>query len=205
MTVVTILVVCLLVVGAAVAVAVPRVRTRRLRERFGPEYDRVLLGHGGKVDETERELSQRLRQVRNLSLRAPSAAEREKAEAELGSLQEMFVDDPGRAVAEADRLLTSLLDEVGYPADGRLDALSVRHGELTPAYRSARRSLDRAQAVQVGTEELRTALLAIRALAQAVLRDEPPAGRAVPAGNNREGRATDAAATRTTDPTPSAG
>ncbi len=205
---VAIIIVCLLIVVAATAVAVPRLRTRRLRERFGPEYDRVLHSKDGRVDETERELTNRLRLSRSLDLRTLSPAEREKGLSEIGAAQELFVDDPGRAVAEADRLLTSLLDEVGYPAEARFEAVSVRHAELMPGYRAARRSLDRAQAVRIGTEELRTSLLAIRALAVAVLQAEPPAGRSRPASAGRppleKGHA-DASVGRPSNPTPSAG
>ena len=214
MTMVTILVVCLLAAVAAVAVMAPRLRTRRLRERFGPEYDRALLGHGGRVGEAERELSDRLRLTRTLDLKALAPAERERTRERLGRLQEMFVDDPGRAAAEADRLLTELLDEVGYPAKGRLESVSVHHGALLPGYREARRSLDRAQAVQVGTEELRTALLAIRELTLAVLRAEQPSARQRSARQSpvrqsparpADPQAPESRSGRPVNPTPSAG
>ncbi|MFC8451275.1 hypothetical protein [Kitasatospora sp. NPDC057223] len=204
MTMVTILVVCLLAAVAVVAVMAPRLRTRRLRERFGPEYDRTLLGHGGRVGEAERELSDRLRLARALDLKAIAPAERERMLEQLGRLQEMFVDDPGRAAAEADRLLTELLDQVGYPAKGRLESVSVHHGGLLPGYREARRSLERAQAVQVGTEELRTALLAIRELTLAVLRAERPSARPSPA-LSASPEAAEARSGRPVNPTPSAG
>ncbi|GGV39934.1 hypothetical protein GCM10010495_66630 [Kitasatospora herbaricolor] len=198
MSVLVILIVCLLAVVAAGALAAPRLKTRRLRERFGPEYSRTVLGHGGDVHAAERELADRLKLLRGLELKPLDAAERERTERELARIQELFVDDPGTAAADADRLLTAVLDKVGYPEKGRLGAVSVHHGELLPEYRAARSTLERAQAAQVGTEELRTALIALRDLTLDVLRAEHPVGRSRPV---RAGRITAAPA----GPTPSAG
>ncbi|GHH79663.1 hypothetical protein GCM10018781_58150 [Kitasatospora indigofera] len=198
MSVLVILMVCLLAVVAAGALAAPRLRTRRLRERFGPEYSRAVLGHGGDVHAAERELADRLKLLRGVELTPVDAAERELTERELARIQELFVDDPGTAAADADRLLSALLDKVGYPEKGRLGAVSVHHGEFVPGYRAARSTLERAQATRTGTEELRTALIALRELTLDVLRAEYPAGRSRAV---RPGRITAAPA----GPTPSAG
>ncbi|MFC9324337.1 hypothetical protein [Kitasatospora sp. NPDC057015] len=199
MSVLVILTVCLLAVVAAAALAAPRLRTRRLRERFGAEYDRAVHGHGGDVHAAERELTDRVKLLRGLRLKPVEPAERERAERELARLQELFVDDPGTAAADADRLLTSVLDQVGYPEKGRLGAVSVHHGELVPQYRSAQSALERARATQAGTEELRTALIAVRDLVLDVLRAEHPAPRG---RSERPGRS---AGTAPASPTPSAG
>ncbi|MFD0531246.1 hypothetical protein ACFQ1I_39135 [Kitasatospora arboriphila] len=87
----------------------------------------------------------------------------------------LFVEDPPRAAAEAERTLQSLLDRVGYPASGRIEALSVDHARRLAAYRTARETLGRADGAGADTEELRTALLAIRGLTLEVLGREHPA------------------------------
>ncbi|MER8184618.1 hypothetical protein [Kitasatospora sp. NPDC094015] len=178
-----VIVAVLAVLAVGCALGLPRLRTRRLRERFGAEYERALRGHGDDVRAAERDLSDRVRRSRELHLRPLAPADQERARQRLAEVQELFVDDPGRAVAEAERQLAELLDRIGYPADGRPEALSVRHAGALPGYRTALGTLERAQAVQVGTEELRSALLAVRELTRQVLTAEPvePPGPAAPA------------------------
>ena len=47
-----------------------RRRRRRLQARFGPEYDRVLLAHGGDARRARRDLIRRERRIGALRLRA---------------------------------------------------------------------------------------------------------------------------------------
>ncbi|MEU9129690.1 hypothetical protein AB0D08_16550 [Kitasatospora sp. NPDC048540] len=170
-----VIVAVLAVLAAGLAVALPRIRTRQLRARFGPEYERALRGHGDDVRGAERELTARIRDDRALQLRPLGPAEQENVRRRLAEVQEQFVDDPGRAAGDAERQLTGLLDRLGYPAQGRTEALSVHHATALPAYRTALGTLERAQAVQVGTEELRHALLAVRDLTLRVLADRQAA------------------------------
>lgn len=186
--------VILVTVAALIAVlavfAAPRLRTHLLQRRFGPEYDRALLVHGSRRRAAERELTDRLRLARALRLTPLSRQRTETVVHRLGELQEQFVDDPAAATVEADHLLSSVLGEVGFPLKGRADALSVHYGDSLPAYRAARLTVDRARSGRAGTEELRTALLAIRDLCLAVLRTEPqgrPSGpRRTPAPGPRQ-------------------
>ncbi|MFD9130655.1 hypothetical protein [Kitasatospora sp. NPDC059571] len=178
-TVAVVLVALIVASLAASPFVLRRLGTRRLRARFGPEYDRTVRSHRGDVAAAERELAERVALHRKLRLTALPPADRTAAEDELRRLQGAFVDDPVRAAADAERLLQSLLDRVGYPAEGRLPALSVDHADLLAEYRTARGTLDRARTAGADTEELRTALLTTRALARAVLdRDPGPARRA---------------------------
>ncbi|WP_051966284.1 hypothetical protein [Kitasatospora mediocidica] len=189
MSTVIVLVILAVVIVAAAAGALPRLTTQRLRRRFGPEYDSTVSAHGGRTKEAEKELSERLRLVRALELKPLSRSRTESVVDRLAELQEMFVDDPARAVAEADRLLDTVLGEVGFPVKGRIAAVSVDHGDRVPAYRTAAQTLARGRTAEggtvgaagadgdgpVGTEEFRTALLAIRDLCLDVLRAERPA------------------------------
>ncbi|MEV8093166.1 hypothetical protein [Kitasatospora sp. NPDC085879] len=174
----TVAVLLVVLLCAAAAAAVPlvrrRLRTRGLRTRFGPEYERTLRSHGGDVRRTDRELADRLALRRRLRLTGLPAAEREKVTTSVRGLQVLFVDDPPRAAAEAERTLQALLDRMGYPSSGRTEVLSVDHAPLLGAYRTARETLGRTEGTTAGTEDLRTALLAVRALTLDVLgRDHP--------------------------------
>jgi hypothetical protein len=110
-------------------------------------------------------------QVRPLSEEA-----RQVYEADWSRLQERFVDAPTDAVTEADKLLTSLLAEIGYPAtefDERADALAKRDGKAASSYRKAHDALSNRSttddAADPPTDELRHALLDYRSVFDAVV------------------------------------
>lgn len=178
-------VIVLVVIAVAALAAAPflrrTLRTRRLRARFGPEYDRAVGSHGGDTAAAEHELAERLALHRGLRLTALPQEERARVTEEIRSLQGLFVDDPRRAAAEAERLLQALLDRVGYPAEGRVAALSVDHAERVADYRAARTAVERAEGTNTSTEDLRTALLTVRALARDVLDAGHKAAEPVPA------------------------
>lgn len=179
-----VLVVVVLAAAAALAVLLPRLNTRRLQQRFGPEYDRTVRAHNGRTGEAEHELSDRLRQARKLALTRLPQRRVEEIGNQLAALQELFVDDPARSLDEAMTLLDGTLEEIGFPAEDRAAVLSVDHAALVPGYRSARQVLERSRSERVGTEELRTALLAVRDLCLEVARsDGDEKGRTAPAGN----------------------
>ncbi|MCX4690594.1 hypothetical protein OG401_40980 [Kitasatospora purpeofusca] len=180
-----VLAVAVLATAAALAVLLPRLNTRRLQQRFGPEYDRTVRAHGGRTGEAEHELAGRLRQARQLALTRLPQRRAEEVGNQLAALQELFVDDPARSLDEAMTLLDGTLDEIGFPAEDRLAVLSVDHAALVPDYRTARQVQERSRSERVGTEELRTALLAVRDLCLEVARsggDEE--GRTAHAGNS---------------------
>lgn len=166
---IVIAVVAALVLAAALViglVVVPRWRGRRLRERFGPEYDRLAKERGSRR-EAERELAEREKRHSKLNLRELS--ERTRAEYADGwyRIQERFVDEPGEAVREADELLTRLMIERGYPSEGqdqRVADLSVEHPETVEHYRRARDISRRSAAGEASTEDLRESVVSYRAL-----------------------------------------
>ncbi|ASR35035.1 hypothetical protein BAY61_08645 [Prauserella marina] len=121
-------VITIAVLGAILVVTITllfrqhRVSTR-LRERFGPEYDRAL-----------------------------------------------------EAVLDADRLLTALLDDRGYPTgnhEERAEALSVRHARTLGHYRTAHDTIERHGRGQASTEDLRDAMVHYRAMIEELLDDQP--------------------------------
>lgn len=166
-----------IVVAAAVVLVLvallarSRARSRHLRERFGPEYDRAVAQ--GSRREAERELAGREKRYSELDIRALDPAARERFTHEWTAVQEQFVDRPGAAVAEADRLVTALMAERGYPTDGsfdqRLADLSVQHASTLEHYRAAHDVRALHDANQASTEDLREAMLRYRALFEDLL------------------------------------
>jgi hypothetical protein len=139
-------------------------RSRRLRNRFGPEYDRHLeAAENRRV--AERELAEREKRHAKLSLRPLPDADRARYTEEWTRVQERFVDEPVDAVAAAEDLVHSVMRDRGYPMEGfeqQADDLSVEHAEAVSGYRAAHDI--RGRDTGVSTEELRTALVHYRSL-----------------------------------------
>lgn len=164
---VVVIVVAVVVIAVLVAAALrPRLRSRRLKRQFGPEYHRAVADHATAAD-AERDLEERLRRRRDLDVRPLSAEARERYRADWTGVQQEFVDDPERALVDADRLIGRVMRERGYPdAEGEesLSALSVDHAHTLQSYRQAHEVARRAQEGTAGTEELREAVVHAREL-----------------------------------------
>ncbi|WP_034094547.1 hypothetical protein, partial [Streptacidiphilus albus] len=132
-----------------------RRRRRRLQARFGPEYDRVLLAHGGDARRARRDLIRRERRIGALRLRAIDDVSWERYSARWSALQERFVDAPAQAVIDADELLDAMLREQGYPDEDRELALTLYQNRALAGYRRARNAAGRARRGEATTEELR--------------------------------------------------
>jgi hypothetical protein len=160
-------VIVIIVVVAIVAIGVgPTVRRRRLKKRFGPEYERVVAECPSRRL-AEVELAERERRVQKLQLRDLSQAARDKYGAQWADVQEGFVYAPAEATADAQRLVDSVMRDRGYPVsdyDHTVDDLSVQHARTLDHFRSAHEISARAASGQATTEEQRIAMLYYRDL-----------------------------------------
>jgi hypothetical protein len=162
----------LIVVAALAILAVVTVkalrdhRSKTLRERFGPEYDRTLESGESKRD-AEAELAARAERRDKLEIRPLPSAARDRYLGEWQSVQARFVDDPEGAVRDADMLIQSVMRDRGYPMDDfeqRAADVSVDHPQVVENYRQGHR-LARASALGEGTtEDLRQAMQHYRSL-----------------------------------------
>jgi hypothetical protein len=154
---------------AAVAIAwtyMQRQRRARLRERFGPEYDRAVQ-EAGTPAKAEAVLDARARRVEKLKIRPLSREQSDSFSNEWRRVQGLFVDDPDAAVEAADRLVAQVMAARGYPIDDfdtRAADLSVDHPRVVENYRIARALAGRRKRKEAGTEELRQAVVNYRAL-----------------------------------------
>ena len=170
--IVLIVVIVVIALGVLAVVAFDQVRRQRLRSRFGPEYDRVLSSSKDRRS-AERELINRQRAHRQLTLRPIPPEDRDRYTQQWAQVQERFVDSPEGAVHEADQLVMMLMQARGYPAgsfDQRAAHLSVEHGTVTGNYRAAHELLARHEDGEASTEDLRTALLHYRSLVRDMLK-----------------------------------
>ncbi|MEU2984639.1 hypothetical protein ABZ647_09585 [Micromonospora aurantiaca] len=174
-TQVVVIVIVVAVIAALVAVAVVASRRRALRERFGPEYDRVVAEQDSR-SAAERELRERERRHAELELTPLSPESRARYAAAWEELQVRFVDSPAETVGEADEMVSRLIAERGYPTGDFSDQiahLSVEHARTLTHYRDAHEIRQRNERGEAGTEDLRQALVHYRALFADLLGEEP--------------------------------
>ncbi|WBB82558.1 hypothetical protein O7606_25690 [Micromonospora sp. WMMD882] len=173
--VVVIVLVVLVIAALAAAVAVRASRRRELRNRFGPEYDRVVAEHADR-GAAEKELRARQRRHAELTLTPLSPESRARYTAAWEEVQLRFVDTPAEAVGDADALVGRLVAERGYPTgdfDEQAAHLSVEHGRTLARYREAHEIHLRNERGEASTEELRQAVVHYRALVTDLLGGEP--------------------------------
>lgn len=171
-TVVIIVVVLVLALaGGAAALVFQRRRSEQLQERFGSEYQRT-------VEETddrraaEKDLKQREKRRSEFEVQPLDPEAADDYREEWKNIQGRFVDEPGSAVEQADRLVVRIMRERGYPVDDfdqRADDISVDHPDVVQNYREAHDVALAQSRGQASTEQLRQAVTAYRRLVDALL------------------------------------
>jgi len=171
----TLIIVAIVVVAALAAIAIvfgmAQRRRARLREQFGPEYERVAAEEGdtGKAD---RILAERADRVKKLDIRPLPETARVQLRDRWRRVQARFVDDPRGAVGDADALIGEAMRARGYPVsdfEQRAADVSVEHPRVVSDYRTAH---DIAGRDEVDTEDLRRAMVHYRALFVALVGGE---------------------------------
>jgi hypothetical protein len=178
--IIVVIIVAVIVVGAVVLGVMTVSRRRRLQQRFGPEYDR-LVGERDSRREAEAELTKRERRVQGLDIQPLTDMARASYAGQWTSIQEQFVDAPADAVSGAQFLVADVMTERGYPAehhdqDQVLADLSVEHSDTLDRYRAAEEISGKAAAGTASTEDLRQAMVHYHALFADLLGEPPDQG-----------------------------
>ena len=174
--VVVVVIIAVVVVAAIAFVTSRKRRSEKLRERFGPEYDRVLQQEG---DRRKAEGVLEFREKRREKFKVHPLSETDKASfgVRWREVQARFVDDPRGAVTVADALVTEVMQARGYPIgefDQRVADISVDHPIVVDNYRAAHGIAVRHSAGQASTEDLRQAMVHYRVLFQELLEERQP-------------------------------
>jgi hypothetical protein len=163
------------VVVAAVVVAAlllnSRRKTARMKQHYGREYERLVSEAGGQKA-AEQELSARERKRDELDIVPLTPTAFSDFTTRWSQVQTGFVDNPTTAVGVADRLITELMRERGYPIDDfdqRAADISVDHPQIVENYRTAHRIHLLQQDGDVSTEQQREAFVHYRALFEKLL------------------------------------
>jgi hypothetical protein len=155
-------VIAVVMVTAALGFVLTRKRrSQRLRERFGPEYDRVVKKEG-EVRRAEGVLEIRAKRTQKFVIRPLEPAISADFTERWRTVQTQFVDDPKGSVSKADQLVSEVMEARGYPVtdfEQRADDLSVDHPVLVDNYRAAHDIALRHSKGEASTEDLRKAVV----------------------------------------------
>jgi hypothetical protein len=176
MLIIVVVIVAVLAVAAIAFVTTRKRRSLKLKERFGPEYDRVLKQEGD-ARKAEGVLEFREKRREKFKIRPLSATDKSSFASRWSEVQARFVDDPRGAVTVADSLVTEVMQARGYPIgefDQRAADISVDHPIVVENYRSAHTIALRHGSGQASTEELRQAMVHYRVLFQELLEERQP-------------------------------
>jgi len=152
-----------------------RRRSKRFHDQYGTEYDRTVQAMGGEK-KAQTEMEERRKHVEALEIRPLTASERERCLAEWTAVQARFVDQPGQAIGDADRLIMQVMQMRNYPVsdfEQRAADISVNYPALVTNYRAAREIAVKNEQHQADTEELRQAMIHYRSLFEELLGTEP--------------------------------
>lgn len=158
-----VVIVVLVVLGIVVA---QRNRSMRLRQKFGPEYDRTVAATASRP-EAEKELTKRENRVKRMHIEELPAGARTRYAEEWRTVQTRFVDEPKSALVKADQLVTNVMRDRGYPTDDfdqTVTDLSPDHPQVLQNYRAAHGVVTRTKDGDVSTEDMRQAMVHYRSL-----------------------------------------
>ncbi len=176
MQIVVVLSVAAIVILVAIAIlaSMRKSRTKKLRTQFGgSEYDRAVR-EGGSQRKAEAALDKRAERVEALNIRPLAPADRARFIESWARVQAQFVDGPGGAVTDADKLLGDVMSTRGYPMsdfEQRAADISVDHPLVLENYRAAHQCALRQTRGQASTEDLRQAMIHYRTLFEELVQE----------------------------------
>lgn len=162
-----ILIAIIVVLAIVVLILVSRrAKSARIAKRFGPEYERTVRETGDRAA-AEKELAEREERVRKFHIEELPAGARQRYTEEWRTVQTRFVDEPRRAVGQADELVTNVMRDRGYPMEDfeqRAADISPDHPDVVQNYRAAHEIVGRSETGEASTEDLRQAMVHYRSL-----------------------------------------
>ena len=178
-TALVVLALVVVVIAIGLFVLMRRRRSESLRKQFGPEYKRTVdqFRDQGKA---EAELAAREKRVRKLDIRSLAPEERSRFTDAWKKTQARFVDEPSKAVSEADGLVKELMQARGYLVgdfEQRAADISVDYPNVMTNYRAGRDIALRNNSGKATTEDLRQAMVHYRSLFEELLETAEPTTR----------------------------
>jgi hypothetical protein len=174
--VILVAVVAIVVIALGLIIVLARRRSRRLHEQFGPEYKHAVRQYGD-ARKAEAELAAREKRVRKFDIRPLTLQERSNFAEMWRKTQARFVDEPSKALGEADGLMKEVMRTRGYPVgdfEQRAADISVDHPNVVTNYRAGHEIATRNNSGEATTEDLRQAMLHYHALFEELVEIKEP-------------------------------
>ena len=169
-------VVVLVIVGVILSLVFSRRnQTRSSKTQFGPEYDHAVETFGNEKKAAKRTGSTP-KTCGSVEYPPTFASAHERYLADWTAVQSKFVDEPGQAIVDADRLIMEVMQVRAYPVSNfeqRAADISVNYPALVSNYRAARVIALKNEQHQADTEEFRQAIIYYRSLFEELLELEP--------------------------------
>jgi hypothetical protein len=156
------------------AVVGRRQRTKKLQEKFGPEYEHTLHELGDQR-QAEHELVARLDHVKALDIRPLTEVEINSFTSQWRATQAAFVDEPLAAMQKADQLIRKVMEVKGYPVEDfeqQVADISVDYPDLVMDYRGLHLMAVKGREEKVNTEEMRRAMVHGRDLFENLMKND---------------------------------
>jgi hypothetical protein len=170
--IIIVVVLVLVVIGAILApIFARRKRSERLHDQFGSEYDHTVEAMGDEK-KAHQELDERQKHVNSLNIQPLTVESRDRYLADWAAVQSRFVDEPGQAIVDADRLIVEVMQARAYPVsdfEQRAADISIQYPALVSNYRAAKEIATKNKQDEANTEELRQALIYYRSLFEELL------------------------------------
>jgi hypothetical protein len=132
----------------------------------------VAVQQRGGRRAAERDLEERDKRVKELAIHPLPEESRRRYSSSWQHVQAQFVDDPSAAVREADRLISDVMNERGYPTEQFLQReadLSTQYPQVIDQYRRAHAISVKNDSGEANTEDLRQAFVSYRSLFEELL------------------------------------
>lgn len=174
--VIVVAIVGVIVIALGLIVLLWRRRSLRLHEQFGPEYKHALRQYGD-TRKAEAELAAREKRVRRFDIRPLTLEERTSFAEMWRKTQARFVDEPSKAVGEADGLMKKVMQTRGYPVgdfEQRAADISVNYPNVVTNYRAGHEIAARNNSGEATTEDLRQAMLCYHSLFEELVEISEP-------------------------------
>jgi len=172
--IIIIAVVAVVILVALIMAMARRKKTEQYHGQSKDEYDLTVKTMGGEK-EAQAELDERQKRVETLALQPLSDSDHERYSTEWAAVQSKFVDAPGQAIMDADRLSMEVMIARGYPVsdfDQRAADISINYPAIVTSYRAAREISVKNEQKLADTEELRQGFLYYRSLFEELLKPE---------------------------------
>jgi len=171
-----IIIAVVVMIAIAALVFYRKERSKKLRSKFGPEYEHAVETYGSSP-KAEDALLARQKRIEKMHIHSLPPAERDRFAKDWHEVQAKFVDDPSGSIESADKLVCAVMQARGYMMsdfEGRAEDLSVDHGAVVRNYRAAHAIALRRDRGEASTEDLRKAMVYYRDLFDELLEAQVP-------------------------------